>query len=118
MWLCVSAHPQNVSAPSLSHCLNSAALIRTGLSICVCVCVRLRESEQESKTEAVHVPKSEPQSLYVCVHVPIVPPCGGLQRNIYSIVWFLSTHTQTHTLVHSNDTVLYLETQFHAISTG
>lgn len=36
----VSTHPQNIHAPSLSHCLNRLALISKAVSICVCKCVK------------------------------------------------------------------------------
>lgn len=82
---CVSVHPQNVSAPSLSHCLNSAALIRTGLSIRVCVCV----------SKCVHVPKSEYQCLSACACYHSAPMWRTVEEHIfYSLV---SQHIRTHT---------------------
>ena len=52
-------------------------------------------------------------SKCVCM-LPQCPHVEGKVKRAYILQSCFSKHTHTH----SNDTVLYLETQFHAISTG
>lgn len=76
-----------VSATSLSNCLKSAALIRTGLSLCVCVCTCMSVCVRVCALLCVCV------CFRVCVclaHATIVPPCGN--------EIFVSKHTHSNTL--------------------